>query len=200
MSTPPLNAVGLYEVASPFAVQPGAIYKCETIRGFDELEENDVDVYVTYYKPHGLTQDDYIRDRDNSEDIVYLMSLTADTLIIPSYYITKFPTAAQIPYLQTYLTFDLGLLPETFDVTGVAEYCKEALENSVGIDVSYRMVTQPTLSIISVSDHELLTKARTARQNIPDSHYKQNILLQSQLQKALQKVEVLQAELVKYVT
>jgi hypothetical protein len=199
MATPPINVVGSFVVRAPFTTAPGAIYKCESIRGFEALDSEGVDIYDAFYKPFGLTEEQYNNDRINSIDIVTLMSLTAATIVLPSSYIVSFPTAEVIPYQHHFLVFDLGILNEDFDLKGVADYCKQALDASIGINVAYRTVTHPITEFIDPSRHEQLMRARIANQQIPDSHYKQNQILKTTERALRQQISILETELLKYI-
>lgn len=182
MATPPINVVGQFTVKDPFDTVPGAIYKCESIQGFEALDLANVDIYAQYYQPFGLPRSAYDHDRLNSVDIVTLISLSAPPIVLPSSYITSFPNVESIPYHQTLVVFDLGILPDGFDLSSLSDQCRQVFEDGVGVDVTPMTVTHPVSDVVDASQHEQLTNARIANQNITDSYYKRMRELEKQVQ------------------
>jgi hypothetical protein len=150
MATPPINVVGQFVVSKPFEVEPGAIYKCEAIRGFDALEMEGVDIYATFYRPHDIDKERFDEDRLNGTDIVTLMSVSSDPINIPSSFIESFPNVEAIPYKHNMLVFDLGILPDGFELSATIDQCKQLLDNNIGIDTKVRNVTHPVTDVIDL--------------------------------------------------
>lgn len=198
MATPPINVVGQFTVADPFKLEDGAIYKCESIRGFEELDSVGVDIYNTYYKDYGIEKEVYNDDRLNSVDIVTLVSVSADIITLPSSFIKSFPNVESIPYQHTMMVFDMGILPDGFDLTGIEEHCRQVITHGVGVEVDVATITHPVADVVDVSQHEQMTKARIANQNITDSHYKRVLELEKEVQALRTRQEVLVKELMNY--
>lgn len=198
MATPPINVVGQFTVADPFKLEDGAIYKCESIRGFEELDSAGVDIYSAYYKDYGIEKEVYDGDRLNSVDIVTLVSVSADIITLPSSFITSFPNVESIPYQHTMLVFDVGILPDGFDLTGIEEHCRQIIAQGVGVDVDVATITHPVADVVDVSQHEQMTNARIANQNVTDSHYKRMLELEKEVQALRTRQEVLVKELMNY--
>ena len=155
-NTPPINATGAFEVLAPFAVESGAIYRCEAIVGFEALEGNGVDVFETYYSTTGVSNEVYLEDATNGINIITLISDTAATLVIPSSYISKFPTAVSVPYSRMVLSVDLGVLPDGVDLTSCMDVIASEVSEVIGVPTAVEAHKLSVEDAVSFSEHEML--------------------------------------------
>ncbi|QAX96156.1 hypothetical protein [Vibrio phage vB_VmeM-Yong XC32] len=199
MPTPVHQAVGLYEVKSPFSVTPNAAYICESIQGFEALIDKGVNVYETYYSPHSLTQADYERDLKNNENIVTLLSSTEDTVILPSSYILSFPDEKAVPYSRTLLVVDLGALPDGFAMTATQEHVKEVIDHNIGIESVSSLVVGPITNYVDYATHGDREQARRAKIDYEDSPLRQLAIANETIAEQAERIKLLQAQLLKYI-
>lgn len=134
--TPPIDATGNYELNLPWKdgkdYSKTTIYRCESIRGFPQLDRDNIDVFINFYKPHGIVEAFYRQDAEANINIITLISEDGSERIdVPSSYIKKFPLDLNVPYSRVLLTFDLGLLPDSLAIEQVAE--------EMGILASYKL-------------------------------------------------------------
>ena len=160
-NTPPINAYGLYDVALPFTIDT-VEYRCESIRGFNELAEDGVNVYAQYYARNGLSKTIYLEDEAADINIVTLISAFGPTLHIPSSYIVSFPTNLVDPHRRYILTLDLGLLPETSVFTQLIDDLAQIATWSIGNTVTGAVHATPATGLISKQQGEILAAARLA--------------------------------------
>jgi hypothetical protein len=74
MTTPQINATGVYTVREPFTIANGIIYRCEGIIGFNALDNHGINVFDEYYEPNNLTMSEYVADKDADVNIITLIS------------------------------------------------------------------------------------------------------------------------------
>lgn len=199
MATPPINAVGAYGLKAPFVTEVNASYKCEAINGFEALTEAGVDIFNTYYAPAGLSQAQYESDKVNAVDIVTLISMTAATIILPSSFITSFPVSGEVPYSQTFLVVDVGLLPDGFIFNSTKTEIKTVIESLIGLTPVIDTVTHPVAGIIDPSTHEQMTAARVANM-VPRDNYKKLYETEASANRELrQRIDLLTEELTRHI-
>lgn len=200
MPTPPHLAVGTYELQAPFSVVEGATYICESIEGFEALNAEGVDIYAVYYAPFNLTTSDYLRDLRNNENIVTLLSNTEAPIRVPSSYILSFPTTKSVPYSRTFITFDLGALPNSLDLSDTVTAVEELLDDNIGINSSGKVMTGLISDSVSFSRHADLEVARQANVNYRDTYARQLRLSLDREQEYVQRIALLEEQLKKYIT
>jgi len=210
-NTPPINATGQYGVRSEFdpVHTPGAVYRAESILGFHDLEERDIDVYKRYYQPRGIaygnesTPGSYLGDRLNGINIVVLISDNQPTIYIPSSYITSFPTATTVPYSRHIISVDLGLLPDGINLSESMDIMLSKVAEVVGVlpsDGSGGGVATAELHTISLeggidfSDHEMLEQNRAQR--IEDSGSEALLAALKRQQEQIQSLQTRNQDLV----
>lgn len=119
--TPAINATGLYELLSPWNSSHYSLtdaYRCESISGFNALQEKGVDVYKTFYSPMNISKEEYALDEQADINIVTLMSSDGlATVDVPSSFIKKFPNSNSAPYSRLIVTFDLGAIPDSLNIS-----------------------------------------------------------------------------------
>lgn len=163
-NTPPIDATGTYVLLSPFAAVDGAIYRCQSIDGFEMLLENNVDVFKKYYEANGLSIDQYNDDELNGINIITLMSDNQATIYVPSSFIDKFPLTTNVPYSRVILSVDLGVLPDGLDLEGIMDFVNTAAADVIGApDPVTQLFLIPSTDVISHSEHEMLENNRAAR-------------------------------------
>ena len=158
--TPPINAAGFYRVFQPFQLNAQLTYRCDAIRSFHELAKRNIDVYVTYYAPVGVSEADYQKDLDLNSSIVTLISSEGEFVYVPNTYIEAYPGMTGINYQRQVLLVELGPLPETADVSYILPQVQELVSGTTGTSAAAQLVAVPTESPLSHEEHQQLEAAR----------------------------------------
>jgi len=187
---PPIGTRGLYSLAAPFdtALEPTELYKCAGIRSFKDIENNEKDVYETYYAPYGLTQAETKRDRKDDVVIVTLISDTYAPIYVPSSYIKSYPNLANKNYQRIILSADLGPLPDYLDLTFVKDQVATAVSQSFGVVPTVNVAVAPMGGVVTSEEADAREAARQAAIKNSTTDY-------AKLLKANQTIEALQSRL-----
>ena len=160
--TPPINAAGNYVLYAPFSVPITVMFECYAIRNFDELAERGIDVYKTYYEPHGLADTIYKEDAAMQAAIVTLNGADGSEYYVPNTYIQSYPGDSGIVHHNIVVGLELGLLPTTFDITYVAPLLVDIIKQHVGVDTEALFATVPYEGTISHEKFVQMERSRIA--------------------------------------
>ena len=130
---PALNSYGLFALLTPFTISSSINYTVTKLNLISALVENNIDVYNTYYAANGLSSTIYQTDLANNVAIVTFESVDGPTINVPSSYISNVPVQTAVPYSQLVLSIDLGLLPDTLDLTQLLSDLQTIANNYVGV-------------------------------------------------------------------
>lgn len=198
MLLPQLKAVGTYEVKAPFSLKDKTIYICDSIDGFTTLIERNVDIFETYYKPVGLTEENYRSDLDSGQSLITLISESADTLSFPSSYLVSFPSEKGIRYSHTFITIDIGALPDDINMTPTLTHLKTLVDNDLGLSCKVKVVGTPTIDIITYAQHASNEAARRGNIHIQDNPYKVIEKLRADITAKEERLELLEKALIEH--
>ena len=159
---PPIDTKGRYTLKLPFVAQVNILYSCASIREFIDLENQGIDVYTTYYQPHGLDVTDYQQDRTNNEAIITLVSDTLAPIYVPSSYILTYPDLSYHNYQHVVLSASLGPLPDSIDLTFVRNQMATVISDVVGVMPEVHVSVVGLDGVITPAQHESLEAAREA--------------------------------------
>lgn len=190
--TPPLFATGTWTVRHPFEVDTSTIYICKAIRSFDDLEARGIDPYETYYKPLGISREDYDKDVINLANVITLMSDTKPTVYIPDTYISSFPDVTTVPYSHIVLSMSLGAVAETVVLDDLLVKIEELVEASIGIEGKVRVHRAGTVAEgLSQVDHRVIESNRLAKISNNTTTYAKLLEAQGELERVqLQAAEL----------
>lgn len=165
METPELGAIGTYILTSPFTMDEGAIGKTLAVDSFEALAFREIDVYATHYEPYGLTEAKYTEDLDNGVRIVTIVDIgTQVATFVPSSFIDSFPQKGEIiPYSDLVLAMDLGLVPESLDISSLIAELALLVETRLGITTTPKLLIKEVLGGLDYTDSVALELARAAR-------------------------------------
>ena len=159
---PPLNTRGLYTLRDPWVTDLSRLFTCVAIERFSALAARNVNVYETYYRPKGLSQETYNQDAANGVVIVTLASDTAAPVSIPSSYIVSYPNLATVSYNHIVLSVSLGELFDGIGLEGVQEQISLAVQSVIGVTPTVLVHTAPAKGVVTPQDHESIEAARNA--------------------------------------
>jgi len=162
-NTPTYLATGSYVLTSPFTIDNQLSYTCKAIRSFEELAEQERDVFALVYSPVGLTKADMANDQAAGASIITLYHAESDDFIyVPDTYIAQFPTADNVPYSRIVLALEVGPLPDTLDLTLLTDAVIADAGAVIGVTPTATLVRIPTQGIVSQADHEAMEAIRAA--------------------------------------
>ena len=195
-NTPQLNATGIYEVKLPFTLEEGAIYRCEALSRFEPLIADGVDVFETYYAPHGLSQTVYESDLTNAVSIVTITA-TADgsSFDIPSSYILSFPSAGVVAYGHLVMSIDLGLLPDYVPLDELRAQIADYASDVIGVRPKTNLHRLPLRYAVTVEQHQLLELNREVSIKGRKSTYAENERLLALREKDQERITLLEETL-----
>lgn len=169
--TPPHNTTGAYVLRAPFSAT-GLVLRAESIRSFNEVEDQGISVYDHHYHTHGLDSAQYVQDRNDRQTIVTLMSSNGRTRIdVPSSFIITYPGGISVPHGQAFLVLNVGILPIGFDVSAVLTDLKEIAEKRIGNPTTTTVMSLPTEGFVSQRESETMNQARMGRRSQTQSNY-----------------------------
>lgn len=197
--TPPINAMGVFELKAPYTVEPGASYICEAIDGFEALDFKGVDIYTVYYKAKGLSEDIYRSDRRNGINIITLLSEGNSPIYVPSSYIKSFPNTAAVPYSHVFATFDLGTLPDGLSIDSTLNHASTVLNGDLGVQAKHKLHLMPLTGVVDFAKHTQLEKVRLSTIALQDNPLTQLKAALDENRKLRERVGLLEAALVRQV-
>lgn len=173
MSLPSIGAVGCISLLSPFdtLVNPNRQYKVISVRLIQDMVLVGERPLEEIYQPVGLGETEYRQDLDAGKSIVTFAGDGEELLYIPESYISSYPVSNGIYYQSKGLVFDLGPLPETYDLAPVLNMIKQEIKNLVGVNSEGRIVNTSAKTKISYTDHDTITSMRNANIAIPNTWF-----------------------------
>lgn len=195
-NTPPIDAVGEYVLRAPFLTENGAIYTTQAIEGFESLEEGGVNVFEEYYQPLGLDQATFDADRAAAINIITLFSDTAATIHVPSSYIDEFPNSGHVGYSQLVVSLDLGILPDSLELTSFIDDIARRLGNNTGTTVTSNIHLLPITDTVDYTKHQQLETARLTSITFSETIEAENARLLKENESLREQVETLEEALV----
>lgn len=159
--TPPINATGKYVLRQPFFADPLKNYRCEAIRGFNEIEITGGRVYEEYYRPMGLPDKEYRGDAASDINIVTLFEQGTDkTIEVPSSYIISYPNMGGVPYVRGLVVIDLGPIADDYVADMIVNEVTMRATNMLGAPTKGYLVTAPIEHPINKDEARALENGR----------------------------------------
>ncbi|EAN5277814.1 hypothetical protein ACGLDM_004678 [Salmonella enterica subsp. enterica serovar Braenderup] len=186
-NTPQVNLEGLFKVKAPYTLPDKVIYRVDAVQNFPKLQRNNIDVYNKYYKPVGLTRDDYISDANVEASIVTLKSRDGQVYELPDTYIETYPGLNGLNYRRNVVVIDLALIPEYVDVTLLTNDLKSVLERGLGIDARVDITSMDYEGTVTEEEHLRMEAVRKAkiREQVPLAEQVATLTKQNQELQAL---------------
>ena len=176
----PILLKGLFELKTPFKCTPTVIYTVEATRTIDEMLLDNVDVFNEVYKPKGLTEKDYEKDKESLEHVITLTSLEEPPIYVPSSYILKYPDDSAIRYEHIVLSCSLGALPTSVSdqLQQLIDVIEAAASDLTGAEkVTVTLSTAPSTNAITVEQHRVAERNRISRIKRRETEHAANIKL-----------------------
>jgi hypothetical protein len=150
--TPIMHARGKWELLDPYRtlIKDDVSYTCNGINDFGKVLAEGINIFEAYYKPYGLTLEQYNSDRVNGTSLVTLKSDDYADVLVPTTYIKVAPTTVTSGFSRMVMGLDVGVIPDTLDLTYVQEEVKELFTALTGLtDITVTMYTAPMTGILT---------------------------------------------------
>lgn len=190
--TPPLRAKGLFEVRSPFTILSSSVYECIAVRSFDDFVQRGDNVFTRFYQPVGLTETDYVNDRELNAHIVTLRSSTSALVFVPDTYIEKLPDMSGVQYKRIAVSALIGPLPDDVDLTHLKSSISDLISDVTGVSSEVAEHVIPYSGAVSLEQHQTLEIARQAAITNRTTDRAKLIELQEIVDAQRQQIEALQ--------
>ena len=191
-SIPPIGTTGKFVLKDPFAstLQTGVSYTCSAIRRFNDITNQGLNVFEQFYNPYDITQDIYNRDLKNNEVIITLTSTSTAPVYVPSSYIAAFPSGDVVKYHRVVLSLDLGMLPDSLDLTFLKKELSNVTSDTVGVDLTVNENAGPYTETVTVAKDLELSAARDAKIKNRTTDYSRMLALQTENAKLKQTISL----------
>lgn len=166
--TPPITSKGLFEVREPFKVDERTIYEVISLREFEDLESQHIDIFQMYYKPVGAEEADFNADKAMSACIVGLRSHLGVTYV-PDTYILNYPEMGYTNYQHTVVSVSLGAIHRDRNISAVITDINNVIERHLGIKAQAKLHVAPTTDAITELEAKRLEDIRRGVMDVPNS-------------------------------
>lgn len=192
--TPPVNASGIFTLASPFdtQLQPQVSYTCIAVRKFADIQKLGIDPFTVYYNPNGLTQDKFNIDASAGECIVTLRSNGGTFLYVPTSYITSYPNMGGIPYTVIVLGVNIGAIPNYVDLSVIKAKIASVVHDAFGVTPQIQQAAISETKNLSIQDHTAAESARQAAITDNQTDYAKYLAANNALVAAQAQITVLE--------
>lgn len=174
-------ARGKWELLAPWAVVDNVAYKADAIRAFRDVQSEGIDIFAAYYQPKGLSVDIYNSDRVNGIALVTLVSDDHAEIIVPSSYIKTAPTTVTTGFNRMVMGVDIGVLPDTLDLTYLVAEIKGLVSALTGLENDVTLYTAPITGLLTPEQAESFEANRQAAIEKRTTFYSKVETLQQQL-------------------
>ena len=161
--TPRIRAEGRYVLAPPWdnIIPPGVVFLCEAIRTIPELEQENIDVYTTYYSRFGVTTTAFKNDVKDGVCIITIISQDRNTIIhVPDSYILHCPTDNGVNQDHIVLSCSLGILPSYYNLTAIKTLIASKVLEVLGITTTVLENRAISIGSLSEADNDIAEAAR----------------------------------------
>lgn len=159
---PSPGQTGLYKLLPPYdaLLTPNTLYKCQSVRSFNEHVALGESVYDKYYGPLGVSTDQYQQDLGDNVFIVGLQAGTGEWAFVPTSFIKEAPIDNGVKYISPMLGFSLGPLPDSVNLEPIIQQCKDLILATFGIESEVKGVIIGSPKWFTNEEHELMEIAR----------------------------------------
>lgn len=193
--TPTLDARGVFEVREPFKLAYDSAYRVGSVRSVSSMEASGMDVYREVYAPVRMTPSEYQTDLKNNPSIVELISDGGQIVLVPDTFISKLPEIGVPVYHRVVVSVDLGMLPESMDLTHIQREMSDVASGLLGVRTETKVHHLPFKGSMTKELHDELEDKRRVNRTEQKSVYTRNLELEEQVRVMSQHIIDLQAML-----
>lgn len=194
--TPLVNMRGIYTLIMPWSVSPTVLYTCKSLQSFTQIVSDGIKGYEKYYKPMGLTEDDWTRDLAAGAYLCGLFGDDGSVIYVPDVYIQRYPDQNAPQYSNFVLSALIGPLPSNFNFNNLRSKMAELISDTIGMEPEVFVDTMDNSTVLTPEEANAAESARLAQIKNRTTTYAQ---LQT-LQQRYTKLEQTANDLAKMVT
>lgn len=160
--TPPLGIRGLFSLRLPFLATGTVIYRVGAEQTFEDMIKRGLDPMKVVYEPVGLSTVDYANDQAVGAAIITLLSDTEMPKYVPDTYIDSYPNMGVVAHSRVVMAADLGMLPDTYDLTRAQQAYAKAISDDIGVQPTIVLCVAPVADAITQEQYVQGVNARNA--------------------------------------
>lgn len=191
--TPPINSKGLFEVETPFRLNPKAVYEVIAIREMADLWAEHADIYGAYYEPYGLERSVYERDVTAGAAIISIVGYDG-VHYIPDTFIVSYPELGIADYEHVVLAVSLGPIHKQMNLDALMKDIAQLCSRHLGIEAKVTAATAPLTNVLTTEEAAEVERIRKGLVEVPVSDYNK---WQSEKQKRVAMTQANNARLLK---
>ena len=160
--SPKIGEEGVFDVAAPFdkLLVPRVIYTCRSLRSFNELLAENVNIFDRVYAPVGADAEGYQQDATENAIYVILQAGSGQWAFIPQKYIRGAPSLDGVRYMSVVMGIGLGPLPDDMKLDDLIDRITEIVQREIGVDPQIKAVIPSQPVLISQDEHVRTEQAR----------------------------------------
>jgi hypothetical protein len=162
---PTIGTRGVWTARAPFAASllTSVIYQCAALRSLPDIAAAGIDPYAKYYKPYGLTQQQYQSDVTNGAVIITLMAEDGSSVFVPSTWLAGYPDGNGVGYRVMGILVKLTALPDSLPLDPLLEKIESDCLNLIGVEAEAVQVSLSNLELINSTDNANLEAQRRSK-------------------------------------
>lgn len=196
---PYINAAGTWVLKAPYdtLLSKQERYTCISVTKLEKLVSMGDEPYDDYYEPKAIPQDTYQNDLISQVCIITVRDEAGQLYRFPSSYLVSFPSGNGVEYGVLGLAVTIGALPIDTNLTELKQRVKDLVKDTVGVegDVVSLLLSNP--EIVSFASHESMKASRKLNIRESNTTPAQVKVLESELRAARNKIQTLEAALIK---
>nr|DAF08008.1 MAG TPA: hypothetical protein [Caudoviricetes sp.] len=196
---PYINAAGTWVLKAPYdtLLSKQERYTCISVTKLEKLVSMGDEPYDDYYEPKSIPQDTYQNDLISQVCIITVRDEAGQLYSFPSSYLVSFPSGNGVEYGVLGLAVTIGPLPIDTNLTELKQRVKDLVKDTVGVegDVVSLLLSNP--EIVSFASHESMKASRKLNIRESNTTPAQVKALESELRAARNKIQTLEAALIK---
>ena len=168
--TPPIGAMGVFTVRTPYRVKANKSYEVIAIREFRDLWAEHVNIQHLYYESVGLGETEYKRDADLGAAIITLKG-DEGMVYVPDTYIESYPVLGLADYHHVVLSVSLGPIAKNKNLQGLQNEINQVVSKFLGVPGKTMIHVAPTSDVITQTQAKKLEQVRKGHIDVPVSDH-----------------------------
>lgn len=192
---PPIYCTGKYKLKAPFTVDENVNYTCHAIRSYDDCVKRGFNVFEGVYKPVGLVEADYVKDKAEEAELITLIASGRPPIYVPSSYILAYPNMGEEAPQHLVVTIDLGYVTGNWDETNLLKVLEEVASDEVGGAPKVKLHTLEVLGAVTEDEVREMDDKREHDITSRLTSYAQNKLKDDQIRLQNDQIKSLENKL-----
>jgi hypothetical protein len=191
---PAIGASGDWKLKAPFDAlyTAGVAYSCKAIRKLSEMVAKGEDAQGEIYTANDLDQAAYDADVQADVSIITLSASSGKLILVPSPYVSGWPSADAVPYVVLGMVINLGAIPNTIDPSFLTPKVEATIKAALGHDPDIQYVALSEVTNKTWDDHTGLENLRLSNITDDNSDYIKRVNAESNLAAAQAQIVALQ--------